>query len=369
MSETITRTSLQSDIEAWAQQTLGIATDSNSAGWQGEVLKRLTAHDLVPDDDWYDAIDVYQGTSSLAAKDAPLGYYREREVEARQLLQQFVTRFFDLPPADRWPAWIRLEALCAPWPVLGLKLQRLKRGLDVNPRLAPGASQSTIKLGNLICRNFLWPEGDFAREAWVEIRAMRRDRQYWEQVARTLRRTHPQLYQLAPELVDDFADHSRRLRRQRWQELIPDWSGSWLPADGTTPLTAKHVVSLLLLVGGFLLIAGGVTAFQIATESKPRVNTPSYSPPANMTYGPRSDRDWIEHQKLRQMREGWEHSLNNMRDQRAENADAERKSQIPIPAPSATTPESAAPEPAVPQQPEAGPSPSTPPAPPLPSDF
>lgn len=277
------------DVRDWARQMLGLAGDSDEQ-WRSHVLQRLTAGDFVPPDAWYDAIDVYAAQFPATATAIPDGYYRDREYELREEVDQFLAQFFELPPPIRRQTWMRLSRLCAPWLPLQLRLNPLELGLDVVTDLPPETSTSIVKLRDLVCTQFLRPRGNAFREAWTELSQLRWRPEMCEGVAKALRHDHAHIYRLMPELIDEFADATVRQRWKNLRQIWPDWSGDWVPKGGNSPVTTKNLLFLALSIGGPLFLAAGLgLGFMLMSEraelkrrlsiSTPKINSANYPDP------------------------------------------------------------------------------------------
>lgn len=244
-------TSLSGDVAQWAQHALGIDAAPGTDKWQSQVLQQLTASDFMPPDDWYDAIDVYQGAASVEPELVPLGYFRDREDEAQEQVGQFASQYFDLVPQDRRDKWEELTERCAPWPVLKARLEWLGRGLKVVPTMSATVAPSIIELGNLVCRKYLRISENDERKSWLQVRLMRQKINQWEKVAQRFRIEYPELYALLPEFVDSLANFSRIRNHQRWQELIPEG----LKVSVETLLLIKRGVIIAFIVFGLISLA------------------------------------------------------------------------------------------------------------------
>ena len=263
----------QRDLLNWARDTVGIAAELDTQHVRTELLRHLTAHDFVPPEEWHDAIRVLATTSVPATQPAPMHYLRARESELRPEVEQFAKTFFELDIKARGERWKQLAAQCAAIAPLRIWLNRLEAGLDVECRWDAQQPASIQEFGDLVCQAFLQLRGPAAHEFRQKLAQMRRDAGHWQPVARDFGLRYPEVAQLCPRLVSEFAHFFRTRRRMAISKCLNTAVSEWIPLTSDTPLSFRHSVF-------FILVGVAITAATIyLDDSHKNRSRPSWMPP------------------------------------------------------------------------------------------
>jgi hypothetical protein len=212
------------------------------------------------------AIDVLRGRS-LAA-----GYALEEEArravlsELRREVQEFAVAFYNLPPHNRRERWEALRLACASQPALTERLRAMEPGLSIDRGAISDRSQSVLILAHTLCEMFVRPPRSriLRGHELLEniISGKQRPRDDWLRVAKRLKKHHPEIAALEPQLISRLASISfwqmpagRRLHRAATARLRT--SSVWLGV-------------LLMMVGIFL----GVILYLIISQPSAAQNRP-----------------------------------------------------------------------------------------------
>lgn len=264
------------DLREWACDTIGIPIDTAADTFRASLLRRLAAADFLPPDDWHDAVDVLLATPQSAFTSVPEGYYEHRGSELRLEVARFAATYFDLPRDARRHQWEELSQKCAPWSPLRLWLLQLQAGLDVEWHEDHNRPASTEQFARMVCEDFLNAPGPARRETCRKLAIMRSEHGHWEVVAAAFHHDHPDIANLSPALVQEFADFTSH---HRWAVFAASWrrlfKGGWFPESSDSPLTLKHYLLLFVVLTSISVIPVVIASFESA---KMRRATPQIVP-------------------------------------------------------------------------------------------
>jgi hypothetical protein len=253
-----------------AMEAIGVARTATPAEIQAGIVRHIRDMDFALASRDRDAIDVLCGRS-LAAGDA-LEEEARRAVlsELRRDVQEFAVAFYDLPTHERRERWEVLRSACASEPVLTERLHAMEPGLSIDRGAISDRSQSVLILAHSLCEMFVRPprsrilRGHELLENIISGRQKPRDD--WVRVAKRVKKRHPEIAALEPQLISRLASISF------WQ--LP--AGRRLHRAGTARLKTSSVwLGVLLMVVGIFL--GGVLYLSI-----PQPPAVQNRPPASM---------------------------------------------------------------------------------------
>jgi hypothetical protein len=255
-----------------------------------------------------------------------LGAWQTRQEQAERALraevEEFAAAFFTVPVGERRQRWQELSSRCAGKPALVARLGALEPGLALTPGLVDDGHPLVQRLIQQIGRLLVLGPQERARERENVLAGLESQLTQWGTAVRQLRKRHPALAALEPELVRELVAWRRRrkvLARRRRQQAQPQ--------SNDTPFQGSLAVVLALVTGLILALVRGATA-----PRRPTTPTPSFTLPTMPKI------DWRDHGRL------WQEHLDEAQRQRLLE-EAIRKLQgrehpvLPFPPPAPPPPE------------------------------
>ncbi len=252
-------------IRRWAADLLGLSANATPEQARAEFMRLLPREDFVP---WLPqqlAFATLSGVPPLDARD--LAWTAEEERWAEQV-EEFAATLFENVPADRAQRWAELMDGCASFPRLKERLKQLEPALSVT-MLGESAPPQARQLGlHLFELARLRPIARSVRRVEL-LRQTRSEESAWEETARWLQRTRPEIAALDKVFVDGLAQ-AKAIRHQE-ANRARQAQNQTRPAASAAPESSGFAGSwrfawIGLVVVGALIRAAGT-------------NTGSYNPP------------------------------------------------------------------------------------------
>jgi len=196
-------------LDAWAREQLGVHEQASPDEIRRHALEALAEMEFVPYDDWRSAYEALNGEQAktpagfLQAEEAAIlresdelasAWLRTSDQERRQRWQQLMQRSEGFRRAT-----VRLRAM---QPSLAYDTEQIKQMPPMIRELAEHAVTLSV----------LRPATRGARRAAIVAKYVP-EISKWEVAARTVKKDHPDLAKLAPDLINQLAKWSRKRKR------------------------------------------------------------------------------------------------------------------------------------------------------------
>jgi hypothetical protein len=238
--------SLGQDLKAWAADQLQVAVGSAPPEVRAGYLRQTRNEFGAPNLNAREALLILTGRTcarpALALEAAELQLHRE--------MDDFASRFFSLPIAERKAEWERLHIRGRGFVRVDARLEALRPGIYIMvPHFDPDSLMA--ELTSVICELFvLRPQAraarrqDFSRESQSARQGSRLIK-----AAKSLRKQHAAIAALEPELIARLADSKTLVRQQKKLGRRMRRVG-WSPR---TKMSAWQVIFVVCVIGGVFL--------------------------------------------------------------------------------------------------------------------
>jgi hypothetical protein len=265
------------DLIDRAAQTIGLKPDATAAQVRRAALRRLPDEQFLPSLSWHQAWQVLRGQVP------PLCIPAEEENRLRAEVEVFAAGFFAFSSTDRERRWWELAERCAGLAPLRVRLRALRAGLEVEA--AVGEADFRLSwLARYACDLFVRKPADRAIQRQLLLRSMHDEIGRWQLAARQLRRRYPAIAALAPDLVQEIGEWTRRQRRlTRVRQRNRPRRASGRQTSRATASSSLWVIVLIAIVltAVTLTFNRGPSLPLIAPERPPRVDWPTTPSDAN----------------------------------------------------------------------------------------
>lgn len=273
---------LGADVRRRAAELLGISGDLQLRAVRPRILREVDGADYLPPTAWRDALEAFGSAQGAALLHCGPALRLEIESGLAEEIARFAAEFFSLAPEPRRACWVELAGRACYSPALRIWLADFEPGLSICLP-APGDDSAVAELIRRI--TILFPQRpDHKARLAAEIVESFADR---PRVARTaaarIRRAHPGLAALVPQLLDELERlPSREKRRARWRAAQDRPRKLWYRAGRSswrgTVRTLRAIVHpnfrRTVFVALLLIIAGVGKFFDSGKRQKPQPPEP-----------------------------------------------------------------------------------------------
>jgi hypothetical protein len=265
----------------YAAEVLDLAPDVSAELARTAFLDHLSEENFLPTPIEREAFEVLIGRKSLDL--CPLlaeSMRRSKQEQLQPKVEQFAAAFFSLPVAERRQRWQELRADCGDGGPLGAQLERLQRGLSIDPAALRVRSSDVERLVKHILELFvLHPRLEpIRREALVaNLRgASKKGLGQWPEAVRQLKRRYPEVAALAPVLLAQLAPPRERTTPKRQSAPVAPVSKK---TAGNPRQTWFPLIFVVAVVGGVIRMMNQAPS----ERPEPSITTPPFptipSPP------------------------------------------------------------------------------------------
>ncbi len=203
----------------WAREQLGVSAHASPNEVRTRFFAVLEQSQMAPDK----TLDIAFRTLRWEAEgvivaEEPVEFLASRERRLCELVKQFRNTMFSLPVAERRQRWRSLQRESETVPSVLLRLDALEMGLDVDLAAIENSAPSThvAALARYAAELFtLQPIARATRRGAILQSFDNRELKLWHKAAQVLKKRHPQIASLAPELIDPLASGKKPSRIQR----------------------------------------------------------------------------------------------------------------------------------------------------------
>jgi hypothetical protein len=273
----------------WAREQLGVSAHASPDEVRTRFFAVLEQSQMAPDK----TLDIAFRTLRWEAEgvivaEEPAEFLASRERRLYELVKQFRNKMFSLPVAERRQHWCNLRRESETVPSIHLRLEALEVGLDVDLAVIENSAPSmhVAALARYATELFtLQPIARATRRGAILQSFENRELKAWRKAAQVLKKRHPQIATLAPELIDLLASGKQPSRTQRSVHVH---------TSRRSPRRESWALSLAVII----LIAFIVRAAMIQTK----ISVPARS------YGPQSPYvPWPPQTRLDSESNPWSH--------------------------------------------------------------
>jgi hypothetical protein len=259
-------------------EVLGLEAGASVPEARAAFLRGVGAAGFVPSPRLREAFEVVGGGRPLAPGARLLAEVRSAEEDRlRKEVEGLAGSFFAIPVPERRARWEQLRAACTKSPPLGARLDALAPGLGVVFETAAARAPDVEELARLACDLFVLPPRLRAlrRQDWLARvqTGPKETAARWRAAARELKRRHPAIAALAPELLAPGALKVRKGDRPKSRRKSKP-KPTAVP-DSTSSRRRKSWVYLYILA-----ILGGNLARFLSTQNAAKTPPATISVPS-----------------------------------------------------------------------------------------